>query len=255
MLALNDNPRASRSSPRQVHVRVAVAVAGIAIAGVPFSLLLILVQWHWRPLLELDDSARDNLHMYGLAHPGFVTAMRAISDSGSALAWQIVVVVAAVMLLWRRRVRLGLFVIVTNAGSSLVNGFVKTAVDRGRPVVNHPFLHEPGQSFPSGHAQAAMVGYAVLVVVGRQYLDRQWRRVAVGVLVVMVAAIGFSRVALAAHFVSDVLAGYLLGLAWVMLMGSVFHVWGRPQSQVLDCEQSPAQDSGHVPADRESPLP
>lgn len=254
MLALKDILRASWSSPRQVGVRVAVAVAGVVVAGVPFSLLVVLVESHWRPLLELDDSARDSLHLYALVHPVFVAVMRAISDSGSALAWQIVVVVAAAVLLWRRRVRLGLFVVGTNLGSSLVNGFVKTAVDRARPLVSHPFLHEPGQSFPSGHAQAAMVGYAVLLLVGLAYLDRRWRRVAVGVSVVMVAAIGFSRVALAAHFVSDVVAGYLLGLAWVMLMASAFHVWGHAQTQVSHAAEPPTQNPSDVPAtDRESP--
>lgn len=258
MFALKQPRWPARSSPQQVAARVMVALGGMTVGAVPFSLLLVLVQWHWRPLLQLDDSARDDLHTYALAHPGFVTAMRAISDSGSALAWQIVVVAAAAVLLWRRRVRLGLFVIVTNLGSSLVNGFVKTAVDRARPLVNHPFLHEPGKSFPSGHAQAAVVGYGVLLLVVLPFLDRMWRRVAVGVgvAVVMVAAIGFSRIALAAHFVSDVLAAYLLGLAWVALMASAFHVWARPQAQAPDRAGSLTRNPGNAPAaDRESPLP
>ena len=43
----------------------------------------------------------------------------------------------------------------------------------------------------------------------------------------MVIAIGFSRVALAAHYLSDVLAAYVLGLAWVAVMAAAFHVWRR----------------------------
>lgn len=255
MSTLASRLRASRSSPRQAGVRVAVALGGMAVAGVPFSVLVLFVESHWHPLLELDGSARDGLHRYALAHPAFVTLMRLISDSGSALAWQLVVVGAAAVLLLRRRVRLALFVIVTNLGSSIVNGFVKTAVDRARPIVNHPFLHEPGKSFPSGHAQAAVVGYGVLLLVVLPFLDRMWRSVAVGVAVVLVAAIGFSRIALAAHFVSDVLAAYLLGLAWVALMASAFHVWARPHPQAPDRAGSLTHNSGNAPAaDRESPL-
>lgn len=148
-------------SPRQLGARVAVAVAAVTVAGVPFCLLLLFVESRWGPLLEVDDSARDGLHGYALAHPLFVTLMRLVSNSGSAVAWQVVTVLLLGFLLWRRRVRVALFVVVTIAGSSLVNSLVKASVDRARPVVDHPPLHEPGQSFPSGNAQAAAAGYAV----------------------------------------------------------------------------------------------
>lgn len=218
---------ASWASPRQLGARIAASVAVVAVAAVPFCLLLLFVGSRWGPLLEADDGARDGLHTYALAHPIFVTLMRATSNSGSAVAWQLVTVVLAAFLLWRRRVRLALFVIVTIAGSSLINTLVKDAAHRARPVVGHPLLHEAGKSFPSGHAQAAATGYAVLLLVLLPYLNRVGRRVAVTVAVVMVLAIGFSRVALAAHYVSDVLAAYLLGLAWVAVMAAAFHVWRR----------------------------
>jgi membrane-associated phospholipid phosphatase len=41
----------------------------------------------------------------------------------------------------------------------------------------------------------------------------------------MVVGIGFSRVALAAHFVSDVLAGFALGAVWLGLMTAIFRPW------------------------------
>jgi undecaprenyl-diphosphatase len=156
-----------------------------------------------------------------------------------------VTVVLAALLLWRRRVRLALFVIAANAGSSLLNGFVKTATNRSRPVVDHPLLHEPGKSFPSGHAQAAVVGYTVLLLVLLPYVHGVWRRVAVTVAAVMVLAIGFSRVALAVHYVSDVLAAYLLGLAWVATMAAVFHVWRRAHLEVPP-EAAPRNEQGRI---------
>ena len=98
-------------------------------------------------------------------------------------------------------------------------------MNRDRPLVDQPFVNEPGASFPSGHSQAAVVGYGVLLLLLLPALSRTWRRIAVLVAVLMVIGIGFSRVALAAHFVSDVLAGFALGAVWLGLMTAIFRPW------------------------------
>jgi len=202
-------------------------LAGIALAlvAVPFALLLLLVEDKWAPLTGADQGARDDLHRYGLTHTGFVSVMRVVSNSGSSLAWQVVTVLVLVWLLSQRLWRLALFSVVTIAGSSLLNTAVKLMVHRDRPTVVQPFVHEPGASFPSGHSQAVVVGYGVLLLVFVPVLTRQWRRVAFAVSVVMVLAIGFSRIALAAHYVSDVIAGFALGLAWLAAMTALFSAW------------------------------
>ncbi|MDQ6746941.1 MAG: phosphatase PAP2 family protein [Candidatus Dormibacteraeota bacterium] len=192
---------------------------------VPFFLLLLLVEDKWGPLSEADQGARDALHRFALGEPGFVAVMRTLSDSGSALAWQIVTVGVALLLLLRRHWRLAAFAVVTIASSSLLNTAVKSLAHRERPVVDQPFVNEPGASFPSGHAQAAMVGYGVLLLVLLPAVTHAWRRVAWAVAAVMVLGIGFSRVALAAHFVSDVLAGFALGAVWLGLMTAIFRPW------------------------------
>ena len=94
-------------------------------------------------------------------------------------------------------------------------------------MLANPVAHESGASFPSGHAQAAVVGYAVLLLVFLPVLHGAARRVAIGVAVLMVLGIGLSRVALGVHYVSDVLAGYVLGAAWVVAMIASFNVWRR----------------------------
>ena len=106
-----------------------------------------------------------------------------------------------------------------------MNTSIKAMVNRDRPLVDQPFVHEPGASFPSGHSQAAVVGYGVLLLLLLPSLSHLWRRIAVAVAVVMVVGIGFSRVALAAHFVSDVLAGFALGAVWLGLMTAIFRPW------------------------------
>jgi undecaprenyl-diphosphatase len=105
------------------------------------------------------------------------------------------------------------------------------AVDRARPVLPDPVAHANGMSFPSGHAQAAVVAYSVLLLVFLPVLRGAWRSVVVSVAVLMVLAIGFSRVALGVHYVSDVVAGYVLGAAWVAAMTAAFNTWRADRGQ------------------------
>ena len=201
----------------------------LGVLAIPFLLLLLLVTDKWGPLAAADQGARDSLHVFALGQPWFVGTMRTFSDSGSSLAWQIVTVVVTAVLLLRRKWRLAGFVVVTIAVSSLLNTAVKDLVDRQRPLVDQPFVHEPGASFPSGHSQAAVVGYGVLLLLVLPSLGRAWRRVAVVLAVLIVIGIGFSRVALAAHYVSDVIAGFALGAIWLGLMTAIFRPWRHIQ--------------------------
>lgn len=216
--------------------RAVLAAAALVLVAVPFALTLLLVQANWAPLLRADRGARDSLHAYAVTHDGFVAAMKLISDSGSALAWRVVFSGVVVWLLWRRLPRLALFVVITTVGSSLLNGAVKTAVNRLRPVLTDPVAREPGFSFPSGHAQAAMVGYAVLLLVFLPVLHGVWRKVAVTFAAAMVLAVGFSRIALGVHYLSDVVGGFVLGAAWVAAMAAAFNTMrverGRPAADV-----------------------
>jgi membrane-associated phospholipid phosphatase len=227
-------------------IRAALAGAALALLTVPFALTLFLVEDRWAPLLRADIAARDDLHRYAVGHAGFVQAMQLISDSGSGLAWQVILTVVVLWLLWRRLPRLALFVVITGIGSSLLNLSVKSAVHRLRPVLADPVAHASGLSFPSGHAQAAVVGYAVLLLVFLPVLHGVWRKAAITFAAAMVLAIGFSRIALGVHYLSDVVGGFLLGAAWVAAMAAAFNALrvdrGRGSVDVrqgLEPEQAP----------------
>jgi undecaprenyl-diphosphatase len=207
--------------------RAALALVALWLAAVPFGLLLFLVEAKWRPLLEVDQGARDDLHHYAADHPAFVTVMKVLSAIGSAPVYLVAFGALAAWLARRGRVRQAIFVAVAMAGGSLLNWLVKLAVNRARPVLPDPVAHANGLSFPSGHAQSAMVAACVLLVVFWPALGGARRLAAVTLAAAGVLAIGFSRVALGVHYVSDVLAGYLLGVAWVMALAAAFGAWRR----------------------------
>lgn len=205
-------------------IRIVGAAVGLVLLTVPFALTLELVEDRWPPLLRADRGVRDSLNSYAVAHAGWVEAMRLISTAGSAPVWIAVLTVVTGWLLWRRLPRLALFVVVTTAVSAMLNAAVKSAVHRLRPVLDTPVAQEQGLSFPSGHAQSAMVGWAVLLIVFLPMLHGAWRRIAVAGAAAAVLAIGFSRLALGVHYFSDVMGGFAFGAAWVIVMAAAFNV-------------------------------
>jgi undecaprenyl-diphosphatase len=209
--------------------RAVLSALALALVAVPFALLLFLVQDKWRPLLRVDDGARDDLYAFAIRHDWFVSLMKAISFAGSSWVYTPLFVAVAVWLVTQGRRRTAVFVAVTMLGGSLLNSLVKLAVDRARPILLEPVAHAGGVSFPSGHAQSAVVATSVLLLVLGGDLSRRGRRIAIAAAVLFVLAVGFSRVALGVHYVSDVLAGYVLGGAWVAAMTAAFGAWRREE--------------------------
>jgi undecaprenyl-diphosphatase len=220
-----------RAPDARFGARAIFAGLAIALVAVPFGLLLFLVEDHWSPLARLDGGARDDMHTVAVHHATLVTALKVLSTLGSAVVYFPLFATVAAWLVWRRLPRLALFVVVTVGGSALLNALVKLVVHRARPVVSDPVAHANGLSFPSGHAQSAIVAWSVLLLVFLPALGRRWRPLAIAVAVAMVLAIGFARITLGVHFLSDVLAGYVLGAAWVAAMVAAFNAWRQERGR------------------------
>lgn len=127
---------------------------------------------------------------------------------------------------WRRGLhRLTAFLAVTPLGGGIVDTLVKTVVNRPRPVVDHPIVTAFGKSFPSGHAMSSTVTYGALLLVFIPLFSKRGRvLVSVGT-VLLVVAVGCSRLLLGVHFLSDVIGGYLLGFAWLTGSTAAFEAW------------------------------
>ena len=204
---------------------IAFAVA-LAAAGL-FAVLLVLVRSSAGGLLRVDRSTTDTLHRFAVSQPSFTSAMRLLSAVGTTAAWAVVMLLVCAWLVYRRLFRLAVFVVVTAAGSILLNNLIKLAVSRARPHLADPVAYAAGKSFPSGHAQAAIVGYGVLVVVFLPAVPRRARGLLVLAASTMVVLIGFSRIALGVHYLSDVIGAFLIGTVWLLGMIAAFRAWRR----------------------------
>ena len=205
-------------------LRLALFGLAIALVGIPFGLLLHQVVSDG-PLTGLDTRGAAELNRFVHSRPFLVGFMEFLSFLGKPI-WLIVVIgVPAVWSLLERQYKLVVFLIATSIGGGLVDTAVKVAVGRPRPTVDEPVATAFGKSFPSGHSMSSTICYGALVLVFMPILAGVLRRAVVLGAVVVVLLIGFSRLALGVHFVSDVLGGYVLGLAWLIASVAAFEIY------------------------------
>lgn len=206
-------------------LRLTLVVAAVFLVAVPFGVLVLEVATRGR-VVKIDAAVAWHQNLDNHIDRDRVAYAQVLTQFGSTAV--LVAVVAATVswlaLLGRRRQ--ALYVLITSAFGAIMNVTLKAAIGRSRPHFDDAVAHALGKSFPSGHAMNAAVVYGAVIVVLWQPL-RGWRRrvTLLGLLSGLVVGIAASRVVLTVHYVSDVVAGVVLGVALVLGSAAAFQVW------------------------------
>ena len=212
----------------------ALGLVGVALGAIPFLALLALVELRWAPLGDLDQAVADGLNAWLAANPGWLRPITIASELGGGATASYVLTLAVVWLLVRRQPRLAAYVGVAGLGLAVLVPFTKAVIGRARPEVLVPLVELPtNASFPSGHAMTSLVTWGALAIVAWPMVRRRW--LLVGAVVLVVVLVGFTRLALGVHFVSDVLAGWAIGAAWLAAATAAFLRWLRRRHDDYHC--------------------
>jgi membrane-associated phospholipid phosphatase len=215
---------------RRFSTRAVLAAAGIFTAAVPLTLLALLIRERSAGLRALDEDIETAAHGFVLARPWLGEVLRVGSTVLHPRVMWVVTGVTAIVL-WRRgRRRWALWAVVTVAVGGTLDTPLKELFARARPVFDVPVATAPGYSFPSGHALNTMIVGAGAVVLGWSATrSRPGARAALlAGAAALVLATGFDRVGLGVHYPSDVVGGWLIGLATVLVTTAAFFTDVRP---------------------------
>jgi undecaprenyl-diphosphatase len=171
---------------------------------------------HHDPLTQLDVSI---LHWFRAhATPAGDAVMSAISLIGSPAAALLLGVIGGIVLaIHRRWLALGGWA-AAFAGGAIIDGALKLIIHRPRPPGAMEFLRRFSYSFPSGHAMESLVGYGMLayMLVTFWATRHRSRTLIVTAALLLVLAIGLSRLYLGVHYFSDVIGSFAAGSVWLV---------------------------------------
>lgn len=164
-------------------------------------------------LAEFDHALA--MALYEQASPDQIAVFKMITDLGDTPVLAVVGVGVGLVLLIRRRWLLLASWVITLAGGGLLNTTLKAFFQRSRPEFVSPFVVESGWSFPSGHAMGSLITYGMLAYLLVLMMNRSLEKLIIMGAVALVLLIGFSRLYLGVHYLSDVVAGYAAATVWL----------------------------------------
>ncbi len=226
-------------------------VLGLAVAALGAVLLAFAVHARSGLIETVDVSGARALNHAVRRHPAAITFWKLVSLVGSPLVWDMLAAGAVGVLCLRRRFWTAGAITVALAGAAMLSTVLKVLVGRPRPTLVTPVAHATGMSFPSGHALTSFVAAGLAVVLLMPMTNRVARAWVLACAVLVSLAIGFSRLILGVHYLSDVLEAWLVGAVWLgVVVGGLRRggdpLYGRAREQSLRADTSRRRDANDL---------
>ncbi len=197
----------SRSPVRFVFAPVAMTLVMLLVAAVGEYLVLPSAT-----IRRIDLAWVERARGWIDGRPGLEEASLLWADlSGPWVIHPIVLVLAVALVLTGRLHRRALLVVPVGLLGWVLGSLCKLIVARPRPEPDVPIAVVGSWSYPSGHATNVALGVVLVVALLSAVRRRRFRWPAIGVAVLVAVLTALNRLALGVHFVSDVLAGLVLG--------------------------------------------
>lgn len=185
---------------------------------------------------------------------GLELILKVVTQAGSVILIAVASLALAIYLLFFSKLSrwVGIYFILSMGGISSLTALLKSQFGRERPDFLGEY-HGATSSFPSGHAAGAFVFYCFIIyLVLISQLKAQWKWI-INISLALIALItGITRVYMGVHFFTDVAAGFLFGLAWLLICITALEVtlWHQRRRQEEERtkheKKSQIITSGHV---------
>ena len=183
-----------------------------------FLLILLIV------LLKMDKVYNFDNYVYNLISPficyGLTCFFKFITNFAS---FSYIIIFIILLFIFIKNKWIGIVIAINSVNSSIINKILKVIFVRPRPNVLR-LIKQGGYSFPSGHAMASMTFYGFLIyLIIKSNINKNIKILLISLLTILILLIGISRIYLGVHYASDILAGYLVSIIYLILFTSVIN--------------------------------
>jgi undecaprenyl-diphosphatase len=195
-------------------------IAGFVLAALILAGIGWLVTGPYKQFVASFD-ATIRYAMRQIQSPMWTALFLAVTKLGSTLYLTIIGVAAGVAFIILRRFRSLMLFILAMGGQAILHHGCKWFFARPRPSALINYQTVESLSFPSGHAIASLCLYGMIAWIMTERFESAAVKAVVGIFtIIFVFLIGMSRVYIGVHYATDVLAGFLAGLIWIVAVMS-----------------------------------
>ena len=185
-------------------------------------LCLIIVLMLLEDIFENEQLTLDmfvyRLVILNLRSEPLTAIMKVITNLSSAY---VLIAITLGTLLFVKNKKVGLCVASNLAIATILNQLLKYIIQRPRPE-GYRLIAESGYSFPSGHSMVSMAFYGLIIyLIWKMVKNKKVKYISCGILGILIPLIGFSRIYLGVHYASDVIGGFAISIAYLLLFTSV----------------------------------
>lgn len=130
---------------------------------------------------------------------------------------EFILIVLVLLIIFMKKKKMALYIVANTGLCVLLNQIVKFFFVRSRPI-GIALITQGGYSFPSGHSMMALAFYGLFIyIVNKSRLSKNKKIISTILLSLIIFLVGLSRIYLGVHFASDVLGGFTLSLAYLVV--------------------------------------
>lgn len=209
----------------RINPKIATLITTVGIVGLITCLLIIyLVAQISDEVLEQEAFAFDQtilLWIHSFASPTLDRIMLLITSFNNPDLVSIIAGVALIMLLWKQCYSEAKIFAINCAGGVILSYGLKSVFGKARPDLWQSSIKEISFSYPSGHALGSTVLYGFLAYLFATRFP-QFSGLIYLLAVILIGAIGLSRLYLGVHWPTDILGGYGIGFLWLTFCITMF---------------------------------
>ena len=131
---------------------------------------------------------------------------------------EILIIIAVICLIFIKNKKIGASTAINLASIGLLNHILKIIIQRPRPPIEFRMVEESSFSFPSGHSMASMAFYGLIIYFVFKHIKNKPAKITIcTALSIFIVFIGISRIYLGVHYASDVIAGFIASIAYLII--------------------------------------